>query len=154
MIDLEEFRGYLAIDKHALDKELMQQSQLFFTVAEELVQATSKRDTRKEALAVVDARLDRKFRDMTSGKATETAIKSMVLLDKEHLDAMALYLELKLEADKLTALKEAFQQRNYAIRDLCQLFVSQYFAQDSVKVTAASDELIYQTRRQQTARRV
>jgi hypothetical protein len=153
MIDLEEFRGYLAIDKHALDKELMQQSQLFFTVADELVLALSKRDALKEGLATIDAGLDKKYRAGNS-KVTETAIKSMVQLDREHQLAMGQYLQLKLEADQLAALKEAFQQRNYAIRDLCQLFVSQYFAQDSVKVTAASDELIYQTRRQQTARKV
>lgn len=148
-IDLVEFRKYLQINKHALDDELIQQPSLFYEVSEAYVQAAAERDAAKEALACADAKIDGIIRDRESdNKITETMVKNEVTLHPSHIKAFSSWLDAKLLADQLQAMKEAFQQRSYMLKDLASLYVSNYFENQSVRADAQSDAAIYRKRRE------
>jgi hypothetical protein len=151
MTTIEELKGYLAIDKHALDDELVQQPQLFFTIAEACERAAQRRDDLKEELSTIDATLDAKFRK--EEKVTDAAVKNKIVAHKEHIEASEAYLEAKHEANMLTVLKESMQTRGYMLRDLVQLYHSSYFERNSVKDTGQTDAYVYQQRRQRIALR-
>lgn len=142
MADTDEFRAYLAIDKHALDQELQEQPMLFFKISEAFVQAAAERDMLKEQLATVDARLDgeaRRILDKSGDKYTEAMVKNAVQTDKKHEAGMKNYLAAKEQADVLAALKEAFHSRGYMLKDLCNLYVSNYYDEESFKDTRTTD---------------
>src|SRR5258707_11639907 len=143
---LEELKQYLKINKFALDDELVGQASVFYKVGEMFAEATAKRDAQKEHLATIAAELEQNVRTRLGDKATEGKVKSLVLLEEEHIAETQAYLEAKAEADKLFALKEAFQQRGYMLRDLAQLFVANYYSRDSVRPTAKTDEAVYRVR--------
>jgi hypothetical protein len=152
--DIEEFKRYLKIDKHALDQELEEQPMLFFQISEAFVQAGAERDMLKEQLATVDAKLDNAARDTynkAEEKYTEAMIKNHVQTDKKHVGAFKLWLEAKKQADLLQVLKEAFQSRGYMIRDLCSLYSDNYFSEASVKGTPKTDRTSYSVGRQRIA---
>src|SRR5229473_1296415 len=121
MIHLAELKQHLAIDKSMLDDEVIRQPVLFYTISEALTEALAKRDGAKETLAFVDAEVDNACRKKLSKgdiKITEKMVQNYVQCSHEHGKAFDNYLEAKTNADKLLALKEAFQQRSYMLRDL------------------------------------
>lgn len=153
-IDIEEFKRYLKIDKHALDKELEQQPMLFFKVSEAFIEAASERDMLKEQLATVDAKLDSKVRkdyDMADEKYTEAMVKNVVQTDRKHEDAATKYFDAKRQADLLFALKEAFQSRAYMLKDMCSLYTANYFEESSVRADARTDQATYRMGRERIA---
>jgi len=151
-IDLEEFRGYLLIDKNALDQELVQQPSLFEKVGDAFAEAIAEKDAAKEELANVDARLDGMIRKSAADKrVTDTAIKNRIQAHSKHQGAFAKYLTAKMRADKLGALKESFHQRSYMLRELAGLAVSNYFEGTSVKATPTTNRAIYSRQRERLA---
>src|SRR5688572_7391907 len=150
-IDVTEFRGYLRIDKNALDDAVIEQPSLLYAVSEELAAATARRDELKELLATTDAKLDAKYRKDLNGKNTDTAIKNRVQKSQEHSDAFRAFISAKERADVLYALKDAFQARSYALRELCELYVANYFEEGSLRSTDKTDTVVYQERRKQIA---
>lgn len=124
---VDEFREYLKIDKSSLDDELAAQSELFYAIGEMYVTAVSIRDELKETMATTDALLDQRVRKVAKDKVTEAQVKGQIQLEPEHTKAHNAYLEAKTEADILGALKDAFKERGYMLRDLCSLYVSGYY---------------------------
>lgn len=152
--NITEFRDYLRIDKSALDDELIEQSMLLFQVSEAFVEAAALRDACKEQVALVDAQLDVRIRDeieQSDTKTTEGNVKAQIQTDPKHEKAFKAYLNAKREADVLSALKEAFIQRGYLIRDLCSLFMANYYEQNAVRGTDVTDRVTYTKRREQLA---
>lgn len=145
--DLEQFRKYLQIDKNALDTAVMQQPTLLDEVSEAYEEAVSERDALKEELAIIDAQLDCEIR-AKNNKATESAIKALVLLHPSHREGFTQWIEAKEYAGKLGALRDAFKDRSYMLRELGNLYVSNYFQQTSVKPTQATDEMVFARRRE------
>src|SRR6185369_14066548 len=99
---IDEFRGYLQIDKGELDDEVLRQPSLYLEVSEAHVQAVAIRDTLKERFGVVDAELDISIRrqlEKDETKVTETLVKNMVLTHKKHAQAFEDYMTAKSEAD-------------------------------------------------------
>lgn len=149
---LAEFRRYLQIDKLALDDEIIRQPSLFFEVSEAYAEAAVDRDGLKEYLITIDAQLDAKIRaELGDAKATEAMIKGRIQTDKEHQSAVNDWLTAKAKADQLGALKEAFQQRSYMLRDLVSLHTANYFEQSAIRSDAASDAVVYSKRRARLA---
>lgn len=147
--DIDEFRRYLKIDKHALDQELEEQPMLFFKISEAFVKAAAERDMLKEQLATTDAQLDAVAREgFADQKYTEAMVKNEVQTDKKHDTAMLKFLRAKEHADLLQALKEAFQTRSYMIRDLCSLYNANYFEEASVRGTPQTERATYNAGRQ------
>ena len=138
-IDIEEFRGYLAVDKANLDEDLCRQSSLFFEVGEAFTDACAERDTAKDDLNVISAELYREMRKKLERKAdgnriTEEMVRTEVLSHRDHEDAMLRFLDTQRDAMLLEHLKDAFRQRSYILKDLAQLAVANFFERDSVRV--------------------
>lgn len=151
MISIEEFKGYLSIDKNALDTEITQHPELLFKVSEAYAEAAALRDAKKEELAEIDAELDSEIREEAKDeKVTEAIVRNRIQVHPFHAAAFKVYLESKQQADVFSALKEAFSSRGYMLRDLVALFATNYYEQGSVK-GSITDDAVYRQRRQTLA---
>ena len=147
---LSDLQAKLAIDKSVLDDEVIRQPVLFYTISEALTDASAERDAAKEELASVDAELDGMWRRKLAKvhtKVTENMVSNHVLISDEHQKAFNAYLEAKTKADKLLALKEAFQQRSYMLRDLVSLYSANYYESASIKPSQAVEASHYAANR-------
>lgn len=127
---IEFLESGLQIDEHALDDALVTQPDFFYRVSKQLAMVVSKRDAAKQALAEEEARCDAQFRKDAldnKEKLTETEIKNMIRLDREVKALSTGMLKLNREVGELTALKEAFQQRSYVLKDLVNLYIANYY---------------------------
>lgn len=132
----------LQIDKNALDEELLRQPQLFFEASEAYANTVSLRDEAKEKLNLVDASLSKKIRmswDEDKEKIAEWKVTERIRHKGRHKRARHRYLVLKQQADIALALKEAFQQRSYVLKDLASLWVAGYYTTASVRGGTAED---------------
>lgn len=135
IMKLEQLKALLTIDKNSLDDEISKQPMLYYDIAEACVEASAERDARKEELATVDAELDGKVRMALAKreeKVTEAMVKNAVQTNQEHETAFEAFMKAKTSADLLVAMKDAFGQRGYMLRDLAQLYIASYFEQSSV----------------------
>lgn len=144
--------SFLAIDRHALDDELIKQPGLYYRIGEAYAEAVAIRDTKKEALSTVDAELDAELRK-SGEKLTESKIQAQIQIHPKHQEAFIHFNEAKWAADKLGALKEAFHTRGYMLRDLVALHTTGYFQSDSIKGTASTEDFVYDSRRAELAKR-
>lgn len=127
---LEQLEDGLQIDQHDLDTALVQQPDWFYRVSKKLTYLVSQRDAVKQSLAEEEARCDAQFRSDAKNekdKTTETEIKNMIRLDKEVRKISDHLLTLNRQVGEMTALKEAFQQRSYVLKDLVNLYVANYY---------------------------
>ena len=150
MVDVEEFRRYLAIDKSKLDDAVIQQPMLLFQVSEALAEANAQRDLAKEELAHMDASLDieiRKKLEKGMKKSTEAVVAAMVQASTEHQALFNAYIDAKKTAETLFALKDAFVQRGFMLKDLCSLYVANYFEEGSIRSNNTTDRAIYDEKR-------
>ncbi len=124
--ELENLRSQLQIDKDDLDTCLVEQPDLYYHVAENYVNAVARRDAVKLSIEQVTAELGEQMRKAAAAreeKLTESAITRKIA-DTPRLQEMEeQYLSLRLEADKWQALKEAFQQRSFMLRELVAIFI-------------------------------
>lgn len=149
-LSLSDLQAQLAIDKSTLDDEVIRQPVLFYTVSEMLVDALAERDAAKEELNSVDADLDgiwRRKLEKAKAKATESVVKNHVQLSAEHEKAFNVYLIAKTKADRLAALKDAYQARSYMLRDLVSLYSANYYEDASVKPSKAQEASHYASNR-------
>jgi hypothetical protein len=130
---IETLEEALAIDEDALNEALIRQPDAFYRVSKKLAMELSIRDAAKQALQEEEAYADERARSSIPDgeKVTETSIKSLVRLDKQVLTANDKLLKLSRETALLQALKEAFQQRSYVMKDLVSLYVANYFGDAS-----------------------
>lgn len=131
---VESFKKELHIDKNSLDKALETQAAIYFQISEEYALAVSRRDEAYENIKQVDAQLNvslRKELEDDGKKVTEALVSSAVMQHKDHNAAVENHLQLKLDADILSALKESFHQRSYMLREMIELYIAGYFAETS-----------------------
>lgn len=150
LLTLADLQQQLAIDKSVLDDEVVRQPVLFYTISEMLTEALAERDGAKEDLSSVDADLDGEGRKKLAklfDKVTEQMVKNYVQTSAAHESAFNAYLDAKTKADKLLALKEAFQQRSYMLRDLVSLYSANYYETSSMKPTQAQEASHYASNR-------
>jgi hypothetical protein len=137
-----EYRGKLAIDKHAMDDMWLEQPQIYQEIGERLALEISRRDEAKDDLADVTAELDTEVRELHAAddkKPTETALKNEIKQDKTYKAALARQRALELNVSRLTALKDSFHQRRYALQDLTTLWTGGYFTSNSGAAKDARD---------------
>jgi len=154
-MDIDKLKQLLAINKNSLDDEISRQPMLFYEVAEACVAAAAERDARKEDLATIDAELDGLSRTLLSRreeKVTEAMVKNTIQTNAKHEAAFNAYMQAKTESDLLSAMKDAFGQRGYMLRDMAQLYVASYFEQSSVQGNNNTDKVVYEARRDQAAK--
>jgi hypothetical protein len=125
-LDISGLEEGLRISKDALDDGLLQQPDLFYRVSKELTLATSRRDAAKQGVADAEAQVElglHRSRD----KYTVGEIKAHVAVAPSVKAARKLLADLQYEVNQLNALKEAFSQRSYALKELVSLFIANYY---------------------------
>ncbi len=140
-IDVDEYRQHLLIDKDTLDENISVQPDLFFRVSTAYALACSKRDQAKEDLKQSDAELDLDIRHELQEneiKFTEGKIANLITSHERHVEAAGVYLDTCEEANILGALKDAFSQRSYMLRELVELYTVGYYA-DPDHITGKRD---------------
>jgi hypothetical protein len=133
-VGLEEFEDKLKIDKDDLDHELVHQSSLSFNVGRMFAKSISVRDAAKSERNKVSAALDREIRREASHneeKVTEPQILSRIKENPRYDEINSRYQKLCEISAVWEALKESYQMRSYAIKDLVQLWIANYYT-DSV----------------------
>lgn len=148
---MEQNKELLRIDRNDLDGELIRQSQVFYDISEETVQAIAARDKAKDELDTVCSKISIQIRTNPPAgiKITEDTIASLVTTDSNVVKAKANYLSAKEEADRLINLQAAYQMRGKMLHDLTALFIAGYFTVSGV----AGREQSYDILRQQHSRK-
>ena len=131
MADLE---ASLQIDEHALETELRENPDLFYQVASGLALSISKRDEAKQQLddteAVVDIEL-RRDAAKSEDRVTEKELESNRKTDKRVREASKHFNDARADTGRWTALKEAYEQRSYALSKLADLYIANYYSDSS-----------------------
>lgn len=128
--DIRELETALAINEYALNEERAKNPELFYRVAKAYALTMSRRDAAKQALADAEARADLAFREEAQGanrKITEGEVRATVLTSPSVDSARRLLARLNEEVGQLGALKEAYEDRSYALKDLINLYVANYY---------------------------
>jgi hypothetical protein len=126
---LDEYKEYLLINKNDLDSALVEQSTLYYRIGEAYAAVISYRDLEKSRLEEVRAEIDQMIRAESSIKLTETQVANRILSHDHYIDAQERLASWKLLADKWVALRDAFNQRAYALRDLVSLYSMGYYTE-------------------------
>lgn len=151
-MEINELKELLAINKGNLDDEVSKHPMLYFEVSEAYVEAAAVRDACKEELTSIDASLDGEVRlalGRKEEKVTEAMVKNSVQTHQKHQDAFDTYMAAKSKADLLSAMKEAFAQRGYMLRDLTQLFLTSYY--ENTSMGGELDRIKYKKNRERLA---
>ena len=141
--DIRAYEKLLKIDKNALDDAIIQQSEIYYHICRDYAQAVSIRDEAKEDLSSVDAELSlaiRKIAEDKGTKVTESSIASSIQIHSNHEEAVYKLLEAGRNVDLLFAMKNAFSQRSYMLRELVALFISGYYMDSSRGETTTKPE--------------
>jgi hypothetical protein len=128
----------MKIDKSRLDDECVTHSATLFEIHSALIKAQEKRDAAKIAVDEMYAEVDAKIRNnalIKGEKITEAKISNQIILDNDYKEVYTNYINAKLEADNLVAVKDSYIARGVMIRSLCELYVAGYFSDISVKGT-------------------
>lgn len=128
--DFRELEDALRIDEHALEEALRDQPPLFYRVGSAYALEVSRRDAAKQALQDAEAAESLRVREEAreaEQKITEGEVAAKVQTSARVAAARARLQQLSESAGRLAALKEAFQQRSYALKDLAGLYVANYY---------------------------
>ena len=121
---VEEYRDCLAIDRDNLEGCLVEHAQMFFSISLKAVEAGSERDAAKLNVEQLQAELDGTTREelaRNDGKVTETMVSNSIKSEPKMQKAQNKLQSAKVKAEQWAALKEAFYQRGYMMRELVQL---------------------------------
>lgn len=131
----QEIFGLLRIEKHELDVELQQQPEILALAGLRLATLGELRDFFKLKTEAVYGRLSLNLRadHMLQGKKfTESSIESSIITTKEYEVVLSKYNEIKAAYEKWSVLKEAISQRNFMLKALCDLYLANYYTNQSV----------------------
>ena len=123
---LADLRLKLSIDKDDLDEALVEQPDLYYHVADAYVTAVAERDAAKLDLEQATAELDKQFREAAAAaeeKMTETSLQRKIATTPRIMTLERDMLRYRVDADRWQALKEAFQQRSFMLRELVAMYV-------------------------------
>lgn len=139
---LDELRAALAVDKYGLDDVLIQQPQLFHAVASEYAMSVSRVDLLKDQLKRLEGDLGlaiRQDKDTQGQKYTEAVILAGVASDTNRVMLFEELVAAQGECAQWQALRDAFLQRSYAIKDLVSLFTNEYYINNAMKSPKAAE---------------
>lgn len=137
----------LKFNKHDLDTAIIQHSELFHRASETVAYWQSVRDEAKKKMEESYAKNSLSIRDETNKdgrKITEDAVKQLTLLDEDYQAVINFYLKAKYEADRWSALKDAFSSRGYMIKEIAELWKASYFNTDHVLENNSCNDLQYE----------
>ena len=131
---MSEYNEDLKIDFAELDINWRDHSTNYMKWSEKWVNSVAYRDRSKEALEVVRAGLDAKYRrDLFDGKKpTEVAIAAAIISDEEYKLANQTLLDANEAVNLLASAKTAFEHRKKALEGLTQLWLGGYFSNPNI----------------------
>jgi hypothetical protein len=121
----------MAIDENALETMVKRQADLFYDAARQLTLAISKRDAAKRGVKLVEAETLLKIKQKATDdevRLTIPEMEALVVTNRNVIDAYNGLFDLDREVGEWFALKDAYQQRNEALRDMVKLYLSNYYA--------------------------
>lgn len=143
-LSIEEAKELLLIDKHSLDTECMTQADIFFNVSENAVEAISKRDAAKEFMQQEDARVANSIRvhhEKSGEKLTEAKLQQLITTHPDHIQAYTDYMKAKVESDNWGILKESFLMKASMLKELCSLYLNNYYSNIEIKGNVSTDQV-------------
>lgn len=129
--DFRELEESLRIDEYALEEALRDQPEMFYRVSKALALEISRRDAAKQAHQDAEFKADLSIRaraEEQGKKMTESEVRSRVNQSDDVVFKREELLRLNERVGLLSSLKEAFQSRSYALKDLVGLYVSNYYS--------------------------
>src|SRR3990172_5573548 len=127
---IEEHEDGLQIDEHGLEDALQIQVTSYYAVSKQLSLEVSRRDAAKQYLKSVEARVDSKIRRKAKDdgeKITEPGVEARRISDEEVLAAPPILMDAEARVRDITALKDAYTQRSYVLKDMVSLWISNYY---------------------------
>lgn len=134
-ITFEDYRDKLTIDRDDLESCLVEHAQLFWEISSQAVTANAWRDEAKLNMEQLHAQLDGETREELAkgdGKVTEAQVTNAIKSNPKMQKALGKLQDAKTQADQWSALKEAFYQRGYMLRELVQLTLRSMAADSEV----------------------
>lgn len=131
---IAEFEVLLEVDKLALDDQIEQHPDLLYRIGEMVIerQADLKAAKRDVEEAVAKADVDaRSAAQMAEEKITDTAVKSLVKLDRKVIHATNKTDDLEYWVARWQKLEAAYSARQSAMRELVTLFSNGYWSDAS-----------------------
>ncbi len=141
---VERLEKALKFDKNRLDDALEEQAGIFHEIADELAIQISRRDQAKkhvtdlESETIVEIKSDAREEDK---KITDKEVEALTQLEEGVIQASKTLAELNLIVGRLSALKESYVQRSYALKDLVALQINQYGVESASNVEGAKGAL-------------
>lgn len=126
----------LQINRDALEEACCTHPELLHEVSNRLAILISKRDESRQTLKEVEAKADAEIRhdaEVSGDKITEKVVESQKMVHNKVKAARDGAFEFEKQCGQMTALKEAFYARGFAIRDLIQLHIANYYGSDMEK---------------------
>ena len=136
-VSLRDLERALKIDKHALDEGLECQADLFYMVARECALLVSRQDSASQQQKEVEAAVDQGIRRQLdpNEKVTERDIEARRRTHPDVVEIVGQLLDLKRDVAIWQALKEAWQQRSYVLKELVTLYVASYYGDSTGRAT-------------------
>lgn len=131
-----ELARHLKINKNALDEEVEQQPEIYGEVADAAALAKSQVDALEERLKETEADLDMRIRteaEQAGERLTENQIRNEVAGHKERKTLAIKLIKAKELRGRLEALERAYRHKSYALRDMVDLYLSQYYSPRSAE---------------------
>jgi len=132
MITKEEAKKLLLIDEYKLEKECKIQPSIYQEIAEQHSKAVSERDFLKNQMDTLWAMTFKTIK-LGNNKITDSLAHSMADCDENYQQSVEAYLKAKALADEWLGIKEAFQQKSSMLKNLVDLYVTQYYGDFTIK---------------------
>lgn len=136
VLRMREYRRDLAIDRTDLDRNLVEQAELYDHVSESMVLAIAERDAAKLDMEEAEAEVARDLRNKSleegEKKMAEAAIAQEVKLSPKIKKLSREYLAAKAAVDAWSVLKDSYTQRSYMLREVSMREVARMSSTSSV----------------------
>lgn len=127
---LARLEGCLSIDRNRLEQACVGQPDYIHQVADEVALVRSRRDAKKKELDEKEAALYVEIRHRASvheDRITEAEVKAQMTLDRERRRLSNELMRCNELLARWEALKEAFSQRSYMLKELVSLYLARYY---------------------------
>lgn len=152
-----QYREMLLIDQEDLEGCLVSQVQTFWDIASKHVEAQAHRDGLKLKIEELHAALDQQFRAEAAtkdGKTTEAGLAQRIKDDADMRGLRDDHLAASRTSDEWSAMKEAFYQRGYMLRELVQLALKKMAIEGDIQSTERSSNALREKQADKVVERV
>lgn len=139
MEKINKYESLLRINEHDIESELMRQPAFYYHVSRNCAEAQENMDIlkieRDRQIAETKQRLRR-----IHPKIAENKLDNLVLLEDEVLQTIEQFFEAKKIHDQWQGMRNAWEQRNFMLKELARIKVFQLHEKDHLKTTPKRDK--------------